>query len=77
MKKTIAHKLLYGAAGLMAVGFGVHTLVDYLRYDSALNTAPFYIWIIVNALLWLIPALLAFLAGFIAHKKLSKKERPQ
>ena len=75
MKKVKAHKLLYGAAGLMVLGFGIHTLVDYCRYDAALNSAPFRLWIYVNALVWLIPALLAFLAGFIANKKLSKKEK--
>ena len=74
MKKVKAHKLLYGAAVLMVLGFGIHTLIDYFRYDAVLNSAPFRLWIYVNAMLWLIPALLAFLAGFIANKKLSKKE---
>ena len=77
MKKVKAHKLLYGAAALMVLGFGIHTLADYCRYDGTLNSAPFRLWIYVNAMLWLIPALLAFLAGFIANKKLSKKEKNQ
>ena len=73
MKKVQAHKLLYGAAALMVLGFGAHTIVDYCRYDTTLNSAPFRLWIYVNAMIWLIPALLAFLAGFI----LSKKEKTQ
>ena len=77
MKKVKADHLLYGAAGLMVIGFAIHTLVDYLRYDHLLNSAPFRLWIYVNAIYWLIPALLAFLAGIIAHKKLSKKEKKQ
>ena len=77
MKKSIAHRLLYGAAGLMVLGFCIHTLVDYWRYDPLSNSAPFRLWIYVNGLLWLIPALLAFLAGFVANKKINKKERPQ
>ena len=36
--------------------------------------APFWLWICVDALIWLLPALLAFLAGIISKKKLSKKE---
>ena len=77
MKKVKAHKLLYGAAVLMVLGFGIHTLADYCRYDAAANSAPFLLWICVNAMIWLIPALLVFLAGFIANKKLSQKEKTQ
>ena len=77
MKKVKANHLLYGASVLMILGFGIHTLVDYCRYNNTLNSAPFSLWILVNAIYWLIPASLAFLAGFIANKKLSKKEKTQ
>ncbi len=77
MKKAQAHKLLYGAGALMVLGFLVHLLVDYIQYDRMLNSAPFWVFILVDALLLLIPALLAFLAGFIAKKKLTKKEKTQ
>jgi len=77
MKKTPAHKLLYGASALMVVGFCVHLGVDYHQYNTTLNSAPFWLWICVDALIWLLPALLAFLAGLIAKKKLSNKEKKQ
>ena len=75
MKKVPAHKVLYGASVLMVLGFGVHLLVDYCRYIESFTSAPFWVWAAVDALLWLIPAILAFLAGFISKKKLSKKEK--
>ena len=77
MKKVKANHLLYGAGGLMVLGFIIHTLVDYIRYDDMLNSAPFWVFICVNAICWLIPAALAVLAGFVAHKKLIKKEKKQ
>jgi len=77
MKKPPAHKLLYGASVLMVLGFAIHLAVDYYRYLRSFTSAPFWIWICVDALIWLIPAILAFLAGFIAKKKLSKKEKTQ
>ncbi len=68
-------KLLYGASALMVLGFVIHVAVDYYTYCTTLNSAPFWIWILVDALLWLIPALLAFLAGLIVSKKIRNKEK--
>ena len=69
------HKLLYGASGLMVLGFCIHVLVDYLQYDPIANSAPFRLWIYVDTALWLIPAAIAAIAGFVAKKKLTKKEK--
>ena len=71
------HKLLYGASVLMVLGFCVNIIVDYHRYNTTLNSAPFWLWIVTDALLWLIPALIAVIAGFVAKRKLSKKEKKQ
>ena len=68
-------KLLYGASILMMIGFCIHVIVDYVQYNSTLNSAPFWLWIAVDALLWLLPALLAFLAGWIVSRKLRNKEK--
>ena len=69
------HKLLYGASALMVLGFFVHILIDYHRYKVSFTSAPFWLWIAVDAMLWLIPALIAFIAGFVARRKLRKKEK--
>ena len=68
-------KLLYGASVLMVIGFVIQLLIDYHKYNTTLNSAPFWIWIVVDALVWLLPALLAFLAGVIVSKKLRGKEK--
>ena len=59
----------------MVAGFFINVLADYLQYDAFANSAPFRLWIYVDAMLWLIPAALALTAGCIAKKKLSKKEK--
>ena len=69
------HKLLYGASLLMVLGFCIHLLVDYHKYNTTLNSAPFWLWIVTDALLWLLPAAVAAVAGFVAKKKLTKKEK--
>ena len=68
------HKLLYGASVLMVLGFFIHVAVDYRQYTTSFTSAPFWVWILVDALLWLIPAAVAAIAGFVAKKRLTKKE---
>ena len=67
------HKLLYGASALMVAGFGANVLVDWHQYNTTLNSAPFWLWILCDAAVWLLPALVAFVAGFVAKRKLTKK----
>lgn len=67
------HKLLYGASVLMVLGFCIHLVIDWYKYGTTLNSAPFWVWICADALLWLIPAALAALAGLIACKKFKEK----
>ena len=68
------HKLLYGASALMVLGFCIHILIDYQKYNTMLNSAPFWVWVLSDALIWLLPALIAFVAGVVAKRKLLKKE---
>ena len=68
------HKLLYGASVLMVLGFFIHIFIDYQQYKHSFTSAPFWIWLCVDALLWLVPAAIAAVAGFVAKKRLTKKE---
>lgn len=68
-------KLLYGASVLMVLGFFIHVAVDYYTYCTTLNSAPFWVWILVDAVMWLIPAALAFIAGLVVTKIKRNKEK--
>ena len=68
------HKLLYGASVLMVLGFCIDIAIGWYKYNTTLNSAPFWLWIVTDALIWLLPALIAAVAGFIAKKRLTKKE---
>ena len=75
MKKVQGYNLLFGASVLMVLGCLIHLAVDYHQYNTILNSAPFWVWILVDGLIWLIPAALAFAAGLISKKKITNKEK--
>jgi len=42
---------------------------DYGSYSSTLNSAPFYLWILLNAICLVFPALNVFIVGIVLKKK--------
>ena len=74
MKKNNIHKFLFGISILLVLGFTIHTIVDACRYDSMLTSFPFYAFIIVHAVEYLVLALIVFVAGLICKKKLVNKK---
>lgn len=69
MKKIRGTAVCYGVSVLLFLGFVVKTIVDYSRYNSTLNSAPFSVWVLVNALYFVIPAAIALVVGLIIRKK--------
>ena len=69
MKKLNGAKICYGLSVLLFVGFIINTIIDYARYNSTLNSAPFYLQIVVNAICFIVPAIIVFVVGFIIKKK--------
>lgn len=69
MKKITGVTLCYGLSALLIFAFIISTMIDYCRYNCTLNSAPFYIWIVVNAIYFLLPAMIAFIIGVALKKK--------
>lgn len=68
-KKKIS--LICGWAALIfAAIFLLNLIRDAIVYNSTLNSAPFYLWVLVDAILSLLPAL-GFLAAHLFFKKKS------
>ena len=74
MKKKNIYKLLYIASALLTLGFVIHTVVDACRYDSMATSLPFYAFVIVYAVEYLVPGLIVFIAGLICKKKFGIKK---
>ncbi len=69
MKKIHGTKICYGLSILLVISFIVQTIIDYSRYNSTLNSAPFYLWIIANAICFIVPAIIVLIVGLVIKKK--------
>ena len=68
MKRDKA-KLFFFLSGALAVIFLIKTAVDHHNYSVILTSAPFWVTILVNALYFLLPAVILLICGWIAHRK--------
>ena len=73
MKKLI--KVCNMVAFIFLLSFVLKLCRDWMMYDSTLNSAPFYIWIVADAIRYLLPAGFTFLVGRFLKVAQENKER--
>lgn len=72
MKKENIYKFLYIVSIIFIIGFIIIIGVDYFKYDNLNNSAPFYTFIIIRIIEFIIPSILVFIIGKIIKNKYSK-----
>ena len=74
MKKKSVYKILYAISALLVVVFAIVSVVDTYKYNTGayLGSAPLYLYILVNAIVYLLPSLTFFVAAIIC-KALSQQ----
>ena len=67
----ILYKLLCFFAALMVVGFAIGSGVDAYKYITGvyIGSAPLYVYILGNAVMFLLPCLLFLILGMICKRK--------
>ena len=75
MKKEIIYKLLYAISALLVIGFAIASAVDAYKYNTGayLGSASLYLYILVNAIEYLLPSLAVFVGAIICKKKFANK----
>lgn len=68
MKKNLS-RIFYFVSTILVAAFVIKSIVDYSHYSNTLNSAPFYVWVMVNALYFIIPAIVVFVVGIVMRKK--------
>jgi len=72
MKKQNIYKFLYAVCIFLIVGFTIRLGVDYFKYDNMNNSAPFYAFVIIRVIEFIIPSIIVFIVGTVMKKKYSK-----
>ena len=71
MKRINKATVCYAISILLFLAFIIHTIVDYNRYynSNILTAAPFYLWIVVNIVYFIVPAIIFLIIGIIIKNK--------
>lgn len=72
MKKINGIKLCFFLSGLLFLLFFIDTAFDYVGYSATLNSAPFYVWIIMNVIYFIVPSIIALIVGLVLKKRSEK-----
>ena len=74
MNKNKIIKICNTVAFIFALSFLLQLVRDWNVYNTTLNSAPFRLWVLTDAVLYLMPAVFAFLIGRIVKQLQKKKE---
>lgn len=72
-KKNIP-KICNIVSAILAAAFVIKSIADYTHYSNVLNSAPFYVWVLANAVYLIIPAIVVLVIGISAKKKQGKND---
>ncbi len=72
MKKENIYKFLYVVCIFLIIGFAIRLGIDYFKYDSLNNSAPFYVFVVERMVEFILPSIIVFIIGKIVKKKYSK-----
>jgi len=69
MKKSKISKICGIISIILVVLFVIKIILDYVTYKTTLNSAPFYLWIVVDAIYFLLPASVIMIVSIFFSKK--------
>lgn len=72
MKKENYYKIMYAISLLLFLGFILNIVIDYIKYDPIITSAPFYVNIIIRLTEFLLPSIIFIIIGIIYKNKFSK-----
>lgn len=74
MSKEKVIKICNIVAFILALSFLLKLARDAFVYNTTLNSAPFWIWVLVDMLYYLLPAAILFLLGRVVKYRNNKEK---
>lgn len=72
MKKETMYKILFSISVLLLAAFVVKTIIDYITYSTTLNSAPFSVFVLVNAIEFILPSVVLAVIGLFIRINCNK-----
>lgn len=72
MKKEKIYEFLYLVSMFLIIAFIIILGIDYSNYDTGGTSAPFYVFIVVRTLEFVLPSIIVFVIAKIIKKKYSQ-----
>ncbi len=69
MNKRRISTLCLVLTAVLLVCFVAKIILDRAAYSSTLNSAPFYLWVLVDAAYFVLPAVIALTVGLVLRGK--------
>ena len=66
--KLLFNKICYVISTTLLVAFVIKLLRDIYVYNTTLNSAPFYIWLVVDMIYFIVPAIILLVIGKVVQK---------
>ena len=54
---------------VLLVCFAISVTTGYARYSSTLNSAPFSVWVLVDAIYFILPGIILWITGIVLQKR--------
>ena len=66
-------KILYSICILLDIAFFICLFIDYSKYDSIVNSAPFSAFIIIRIIEFILPSIIVFIIAKALENKMEKR----
>lgn len=63
------YNICFSASRILVIAFVISAIRDYMQYNSTLNSAPFYVFILANVVVTLLPSGIMYAIAKVLKKK--------
>lgn len=63
------YNICFSAFRILVIAFVISAIMEYMQYNSTLNSAPFYVFILANVVVTLLPSGIMYAIAKVLKKK--------